>query len=534
MFRSALRKFLSPKSCAPIRKVATSALRIETLEDRTVPAVYTVGSGYATIQAALNAAAAHNGSDTVVVPAGTYTEALVINDNSAVTLKTSAGATIQAPATVAAPTGARSVLGGAVIDVLSKNVTIDGFTVSAAGSNANAGIRVVDDGSATIKNNTVTGVLAPTTADSGIGIQVGSRLVTGTLGKGTAKVNNNTVVNYLGAGVLVDGAGGSATVKDNTITGRGAANGGLAQYGVQVSYGAGARVEKNAISGNDTGNFGAGIVSAGVFLYEVGAKDVVVAKNDVFGNEDGILVQLSDATCSGGIEIVNNDVYGNTGFAAINVIDSTRVSVSNNDVFCNDTSNGIALGASSYTEVEGNSVHGNAYADGIYVYQGANNEIVCNESYSNGYNGIFVEESVNNLLWNNSTWGNTENGIKVLGGGSNDIWLGDSTCNVLDGILLKDTACNTVVGNALLANGGYGLRLQNADNTFVAFNLICGNDEGSIYIDSASTGTVTIANRVDTPPTREGSTGSTGSCSRYTNSHSHADTDCADIFEHCE
>lgn len=527
MLPTVLRKWLAPKSVSPASRQARG-LRMEYLEDRTVPATFTVNPGQS-IQAALNAAAAASGSDTVVVNAGTYTEALTITDANNVTLKASGLVTINAPANMTPVTLSSVNLGAAVIDIYSKKATVDGLRINGATNTDGdlyAGIRVIQGGSATIKNNTVTGLLNGADITGNIGIQVGTSNVTGTAGAGTAKVTNNVVSNYKGAGVLVDGAGGSAQVKSNTITGRGLANGDV-QYGVQVSRGATARVESNTISGNSfTTEFTA---SAGIFFYQAGGRASVAAKNNIFGNDDGILVQESNGTCNGAIEIVNNDVHHNTGFAAIHVLLSNNVEVENNDVFCNTTSNGIALGESSGVEVEGNDVRSNPYADGIYVFGGANNVINCNDSRDNGYNGVFLEDSVNNLVYNNLTSGNDENGIKVLGGSGNDLWLGASTCNILDGILLQDTTGTTVVGNALLANGGYGLRLVNADNTFVAFNLITCNDAGSVFIDSASTGTVMIGNRTDTPPVREGSTGSGGNSWHYSHSHSHADDDSAGL-----
>jgi parallel beta-helix repeat protein len=537
MILSTLKTLFAPKSIRSTpRAPARFRPQFENMEDRTVPAIFMVGSGYATIQAALNAAAAKAGADTVIVPAGTYTEAITINDSANVTLKAVGNVTINAPANMTQLNLSGTDVGAAVIDIFSKNVTVEGFKINGATNTDGdlfAGIRVMKNGSATIKNNTVFGMLNASDPSSNIGIQIGTSRVSTTLGAATAKVINNTVNNYKGAGILVDGNFASAEVKSNVVTGRGAANGGIAQYGIQISRGATARVESNTVSNNTISGGGdpANDNSAGIYFFELNDRKIVAAKNRVSGNDMGIFVESSSGKCHSDIQIVNNDVIGNVGFAGIFVTASKNVDVKNNDVFCNTTWNGIALSESTKIDIKNNDVTNNPHADGIYVYGGGNNFIKNNDSFNNGYNGIFLEDSTNNCLWNNSTWGNHENGIKVLGGSGNDIWLGDSVCNVLDGILLQDTVCNTVVGNALLSNGGYGLRLVNADNTYVAHNLICGNQEGSIFIDANSTGTVTIANRTDAPPTREGVSGSAGTSIAYTTSVADADADVTTIVE---
>jgi hypothetical protein len=86
-----------------------------------------------------------------------------------------------------------------------------------------------------------------------------------------------------------------------------------------------------------------------------------------------------------------------------------------------------------------------------------------------------------------------------------------------------------VVGNTLGSNGGYGLRLDNADNTFIAANIVTGNSAGSIYIDADSTGVVTIANRTDTPITHE-QVGSGFMTLSWQSSQ--ADSDC-DVATYC-
>lgn len=476
MFLSTLGKLLRRKpSAAPARRAG--ALRVESLESRVVPATFTVSPGES-IQAALNAAAARNGADTVVVKAGTYTEALVVNDAARVTLRAAGAVTLLSPANLTPLTLGGTRVGAALIDIYSDNVTVDGFTVSGATNTDGdlfAGIRVIRGGSATIRNNTVTGLLNASDPDANIGIQVGTSRVPGAPGAGAATVTDNTVLNYRGAGVLVDGRWASASVEGNTITGRGAANGGGVQYGVQVSRGATACVSDNTISGNDSDGPAAGgsnpdPTSAGVYFFDAGCGNRA-SGNAVFGNDTGILVDRS----AGSVEIEDNCVYRNNGYAGIAVLLSRNVEVEGNAVFNNTALNGIALDRSRGIEVERNDVFNNANADGIYVFQGGGNRIAGNDVSGSGYNGILIEDSANNCLVGNRTTGNAQNGVKVLGGSGNDILFGRSAGNGGNGILLQDTRDTAVIGNVLVGNAGAGLRRVNADGVFAAFNWIACN-----------------------------------------------------------
>jgi parallel beta-helix repeat protein len=526
MFRSILRKFLTPKRCSPIRTPAKTVLRVENLEDRAVPAVLTVGSGqqYATIGAAI--AAAPTGAEIDVYP-GTYTEQLTDAKSLKLVAKPSGtgAVVIDAPASL---TGNQ-----AVIEITSTGAKVTGFTINGTtnGTNANFDILVDGGGSATIANDTITGPLTPSIANLGIGVQVGYN---GT--SGVAKVNSDTINGYFGAGIVVDGTGGSASIQGNTITGLGTAAQGdpNAQYGVQVSNGATARVQSNTISGNTITGFVSGgsnpsVVSAGIFFYKDGGAKSVAAGNTVTGNDDGILVQLSNGTSAGAIQVVNNSASGNFAYAGIFALSSNNIEIENNNVSNNSTFNGIALNNSTNVQVMFNTVSNNASADGIYDLQGNGNQIWANTAQSDGNNGINIQSSQNDQVFNNTTSGNTFSGIQDLNGTNNAIWLGTSTSNVQDGIILNGTTGDTVVGNVLALNGGYGLHLEGAKNTEIAFNFVVGNVVGSIFVDSASTGTVQIANWTSTPPVVQGTAGASGTSAAWTNSVAVADSACSGL-----
>jgi parallel beta-helix repeat protein len=453
-----------------------------------------VGSGhqYATIGAALTAAKAN---DTIDVYPGTYSEQLTIAKSgiklvARPTTPTSNDVILADPGVSTVTVGATNI-GGALIDITTSKVKVTGFTIDGTSNDPNLfdDVRVRNGGSATISNNTILGPTNPSDANFGLGVQVGTNRLSGAPGAGTARIEDNNVSNYLGAGVLVDGGGAAATVLNNVITGRGDANDGLTQYGVQVSRGASARASSNTITANTAaGN------SAGIYFFQVGGKDNIAGKNTVDTNAFGILVEQSSGTWGAHTRVVDNTVTNSTGFAGIDVKQSDRTEVEDNSV-SHSANNGIALGFSSNVQVEGNRSFRN-FSDGIYVFQGAGNLILDNDSFGNtgGANGVFLEQSTRNWVIDNTTWGNDLNGIKVLGGSGNVIGLGDSHGNAQDGVLLQDATWTTVVGNEVRRNGGYGVRVLNSSNIVIAFNVITRNSAGPIFVDALSRHVVIFCN----------------------------------------
>ncbi len=568
MFLYALKNFLSPKKNSPIRrKPETPAFRLESLEDRTVPTTLTVGPGeqYATISAALTAATQYTNPNIDVYPNGgaPYTESLSIKQNG-VSLIAEGSVTIQpTPTNVSTiPLSSTVSIGGAAIQVTGTNDLVNGFTVdgSMAGSNLWYGILVDQGGSATIKNNTVENILSPSgaTAGSDVAVQIGtSAALEGVTTAGTAKVNSNTIMSYAGAGVVVDGSMASATIKGNSITGIGIQDNGFivpgaivpgvqfVSYGVQVSNAATARIQGNTISMNTlTGKAGAPSnntpTSAGVFVFNDSGKNTVVALNSISMNDDGILVQASNGSNSNdGIQVVNNSVTQNYGYAGIVVLNSTNVEVSCNDVSNNLTYNGIALNGSTNCLISSNDVYSNGVhpitasnaADGIYDQTGTNNSILANNSYSNTGNGINLYATTGDSLFNNVTWNSNLCGVQDVLGTNDAIWLGDSVVNDQDGIRLNGTTKDTIVGNIIALNGGYGINLMGATNTFIALNLIQDNQQGAINQDSATTGTVAIANWTNFPPTKDGSSGRNGSSNSFNSAFADADNACSGLSD---
>jgi parallel beta-helix repeat protein len=441
-----LRRSAKPAGSLPSRTVKP---KLECLEGRIAPATLNVGGNqqYKTITAALNAASA---GDTVSVYNGTYDELVkVTKANIKLQAASKQNPTIQPDSTkISIPSvTVNGVTGGAaVIDVSASNVTVSGFNVdgSKGGSNLWAGIRALGGVSGeTISNNTVQHFVSAPLGN--VGIQLGSNYF-GTPAFGT--VSGNTISDYVGVGVEVDGTNTPATmattmstVSGNNINGRDAGNSGT-QFGVQVSYGALANVSGNTISNNSVGN--QSTVSAGIFYYQASVQaNSNISGNTLTHNYDGILVQQTSGSSSAFVTVSGNTIKGSTGYAGIDIYASNYVHVNGNTVTGNNSLNGIALtgptpgtgaaagNGSQYVQVNGNTITNNngSFTDGIYDYQGAHNTINGNTATGNSGNGINLDHSTQDVVSSNT----------LFSGG---------TFNTLYGISLTATTNSTGTGNS--------------------------------------------------------------------------------------
>ena len=501
------------------RQVRRQAIQFEFLEDRTVPSgaqssIFTVGAGheYSTISAALTAAAANPQrypNPTIEVFPGTYQETVTISENGvsliAEKMIGSSGSAMIQPMTVTPVTLDGVNIGGAAIDITGRAVVVSGFVVDGSkdtDTNLWAGIRVIEGGSATIENNHVTNMRYGNSA-SNVGIQVGTSLVNGTPGSGTATVNSNAILSYAGVGVLVDGVGASATVTNNTITGLGTANNGATEYGVQVSNGGAAQVKLNTITGNTISGSAAApdnppFVSAGIFFVNEGANKVLASGNTLTGNDVGVLVQSSTGTKNGTIAVNNNRIERSYGYAGIFVSSSSEVQIADNLVADNITLNGIALNNSNAVLVQSNTIFSNGVngseTDGIYDYMGSSDPILSNNVYSNSGNGINIQSSTSDIVSGNLTKFNTLSGIQDLDGTNDSILSGQSVDNAQNGVVLNGTTGDSITRNVLSGNRGTGVQLIEAQNTLIVLNTLRLNTSGTITMDSQTHNTTELLN----------------------------------------
>src|SRR5262249_14328960 len=145
-----------------------------------------------------SAAAASDGNDVINIAKGTYTGNLVIPNSANLTnltiQTTNTPSAENSMAVIKATSGAVITIDGAAGGTI-RNVKIDG-----TGTQANDGIYVRNNGSATITNDFIRNIFP--SSGEGIGIRVG-RFQGGTVPGGTVTVTNNTITGYGDAGIVV-------------------------------------------------------------------------------------------------------------------------------------------------------------------------------------------------------------------------------------------------------------------------------------------------------------------------------------------
>jgi hypothetical protein len=104
-----------------------------------------------------------------------------------------------------------------------------------------------------------------------------------TAGSASGSVSGNQVSLYQKGGIIVRGAGASADILDNQVTGLGPVDF-IAQNGIQVSFGGSAVVRGNIVSDNDYTP--PGTTSCGILLFDAGGAKV--QQNTYIDNETNL------------------------------------------------------------------------------------------------------------------------------------------------------------------------------------------------------------------------------------------------------
>ena len=308
---------------------------------------------FTSIQAAVTAASP---GDKVKVCPGTYTEQVRITNKDGLKLESLADkqAIIQFPVLTTAP--------NALVHIQSSDdVSVRGFVIRGpyveAGctipQNNHFGVYVDNSFNAEIRDNHIT--LIRNSLPSLFGCQDGLAVLVGrqSLGSvGSADVNHNLIDEYQKGGVVTDNAGSFVQVDHNTIRVTSLqVQASLAPNGVQISRGAGGRVDHNDVSGNSflgDPNSGSG---SGILLFQPGAGLVRVDHNNVFANDDGIPSIDSDNN-----EVSHNTSHDNVLYDGL-YFDSASTGnlVLGNNAFgntehdCHDDSNGTGTAGTANT-----------------------------------------------------------------------------------------------------------------------------------------------------------------------------------------
>jgi parallel beta-helix repeat protein len=265
---------------------------------------------FTSIQAAVNAAAAHPGKDRIEVCSGRYEEQVRIEGPAQdrlqlaakkhtkldrdVTADPSKEAIIQFPGT-ALPTNPRAL----VLVRNAQKVQVSGFRITgpyvfdtcAEALDRTYGVRVDGDGSLKLDHNRITEIRNANPAlrgcQNGIAVQVG-RQVESQVGR--AGIYRNLIDLYEKNGPTIDGPGSFARIRHNDIYGEGP-TAVVAQNGVQVGREAGANVEHNLVADNDY--IPPTTTASGLILFDYGKLEV--GHNEVLRNDVGIYLDGQDA-----------------------------------------------------------------------------------------------------------------------------------------------------------------------------------------------------------------------------------------------
>jgi hypothetical protein len=297
-----------------------------------------VPTDYAKIQTAIDAA---NPGDAIIVDPGTYFEQLSISKSLNIT-GSSGGIIITVPSVllpdVFGTSNVVDITNDAIVTM--SKVTISGPGPTSCGS-IQAGIFVSGGAILKITNSTITDIRDNPVSgcQNGDGILVG-RAKLNTIGH--AEISNVLVTKYQKGGIVVDGAGSTASVKNNDIN-FGFISVNIAPNGIQVSRGAQATVSNNNVSQNICSAIVCGPdlanphldQAAGVLLYGAG-NGTVVEYNNVSQNDLGIgVISCDDPFClttpnASSIEIKNNTI-SDSGAAGILIKDENYI-VSDNKI----------------------------------------------------------------------------------------------------------------------------------------------------------------------------------------------------------
>jgi hypothetical protein len=252
------------------------------------------------IQRGIDAASA---GDTVNVAAGTYIGQLDVP--KAITLLGQGNTTvIRSPATLAQEFTSAGNPYKPIVYVHDTTATVNDLEIDGNGQgNANnrfVGLAYYNAGG-TAENLTIIGV-----RDNPLdGVQHGVAIyaVDADAASRSLAISNSSLSDYQKGGIVVSGAGLTATITGNTVTGAGATTL-IAQNGIEIASGAVATVTGNTVSGNEYGGTGSGadpaadVQATGVLLIGAGAGNTV-SNNVLDGNDVGIYNNAAATTTIG-------------------------------------------------------------------------------------------------------------------------------------------------------------------------------------------------------------------------------------------
>ncbi len=239
--------------------------------------------------------------DTVHVATGTYTEQVNIGKNLTV-IGSGDSTIIKSPASLAMLNGYQPIVQVQGATATLKNFKIDGGGLGNANTSI-AGLLYFNAGGL-VDNLTITAVRDNPYS----GAQHGNAFVASNQDAAprSLTVSNNIINDYQKNGITAKGAGLTATVTGNTVTGQGDTPR-IGQNGIQLSSGATGTISNNIVSGHEYSGTNPGNVGGPDWLTQIQSTGIMVSGasgtigvsgNTLDGNDIGIAV-LGNATLSG-------------------------------------------------------------------------------------------------------------------------------------------------------------------------------------------------------------------------------------------
>jgi parallel beta-helix repeat protein len=351
-------------------------------------ATINVPGDYGTIQAAINAAAAH---DTIIVAAGTYPEQISVNKSLTLTGAGGGTTTIQAPGVlIFDPDGATTI----VLFTGPITAGFSGFTVQGPVDGLNFGIYVRDGATANIHDNVIKDIrnVIISGGQNGYAICVGKFNNTFPYVNqiGHATITNNTVYGYQKTGIECEGASSSATITGNTVTGAGPITFN-SQNGIQIRRGATGSIINNTVTGNA---YDGPIYSALGIGVTYPGNGVIIHGNIVNHNTANIYTYQAY-----GVQILNNQVRD----SAVGLTSAGIVSDSDDPATATTGIYGVTISGNT---IQNNFSGGTHTGKGILLW-GIKNSIISNNIIlGSGDDGIAIEASGNIAITGNQFSGN--------------------------------------------------------------------------------------------------------------------------------
>lgn len=299
-------------------------------------------TNYATIQQAVNAVSA--GSIIEVCP-GTYHEQVVINKqltleghlyvlSDAVLIVPPATGLVQNATDVdtGLPIAAQILVQNTAGPVSISNLTVDGSGNMVATCGLDLQGILFQNASGTVDH---VGVRNQVPLSGYGGCQIGESIFVQTASgqTSTVTVENSSVHNYNKNGITGNDTGTTLTVTGNYVQGAGVVpDGGAAQNGIQLGFGATGKITSNTVIDNIYGDPTVA-ASADILLYDTAESSGITVNSNTLGNSQipiGLETLGDDgANLGDGVTVMSNQIFGTSTYDAIDVCTNSNTVKSN-------------------------------------------------------------------------------------------------------------------------------------------------------------------------------------------------------------